>query len=77
MDYSNITEIQITYKDGHIDLYKGTGIERFKKMMTPPSQVPQLIPASKYAPSGITIKPMSGDIFEQAELMKNASGFAK
>jgi hypothetical protein len=83
MDYTTVSEIQVTRKDGTIEIYKDKGLEKFKKLVTGPggSVAPKVVhvqqPVSKYAQHGVTIKPMTGDIFEQAELMKNASGFSK
>lgn len=82
MDYNTISEIQVTRTDGTIEIYRGQGLEKFKKMNMVKSEVvpvsfPQVL-STKYAQSGVTIKPLvGGNIFEHAEQMKKASGFTQ
>lgn len=83
MDYNTVSEIQVTRTDGTIEIYRGQGLEKFKKMNTVKSEsatsasFPQVI-STKYAQSGVTIKPLvGGNIFEHAEQMKKASGFTQ
>lgn len=82
MDYNTVSEIQVTRTDGTIEIYRGQGLEKFKKMnaaslTSTPVALPQVM-STKYAQSGVTIKPLvGGNIFEHAEQMKKASGFTQ
>ena len=75
MDYSNISEIKVTKKNGKIEIYRGDGIERFKKLNTVVNTTPLIKSNNKYAIQELNIKPSSGNIFDEAELMKKESGF--
>jgi len=80
MDYTTISEIQVTRLDGTIEIYRGPGLEKFRKMSTvtvntvTPS--PQVM-STKYASANLNIKPVTGNIYEHAEQMKKASGFSQ
>ena len=82
MNYDEILEIRVVNKDGTTIVYKDKGLEKFKKLCTPPvahAQPQQAVStpksSSKYAPSVVNIKPMSGgDVFSNAEALKIQSG---
>lgn len=79
MNYDEISEIRVLNKDGSMIVYKEKGLEKFKKLFTPTVVQVQNVqkPNSKYAVSSTTIKPMSGgDIFSNAEALKNSSGLS-
>jgi hypothetical protein len=79
MDYETIREIRVIRNDGTTVIYKGNGLEKFKRLVspapTPVTSTPSVAKSSsRYASSEIVVQPTSGDIFTNAEALKKQSG---